>query len=100
MSIIGAKCREPGEAVGTGLAGTEMLVLGEPLSRGRRSMVYLRLRKLPRIEPLQKAPLFFRVFVTVVAILVVLSVLATIESQLERIGCSAEMDPGWEMITE
>jgi hypothetical protein len=77
-----------------------MPVLGEPLSRGRTSMIYLALRKSPRTMPLQKAPFILRFFLTSVAVLVVMLAMAAVELQNEQFEGLANpsvspLDDGW-----
>jgi hypothetical protein len=77
-----------------------MPVLAGPLSRRGRSMISLQLQKSPRITPLQKSPLIFRLFLTSVAILVITIAMAAVElqnEQFEGLGNPAvsDQDNGW-----
>jgi len=79
-----------------------MPVLGVPLSGGRTPMIYLALRKSPRIVPLQRAPLIFRVFLACVAILVVMMAMVAVELQNEQFEGLADPsasapDNGWNL---
>jgi nitrogen fixation-related uncharacterized protein len=63
-------------------------------------MIYLALQKSPRMAPLQKAPLIFRLFLTSVAILVVMIAMAAVElqnEQFERLATPSQssLDDGW-----
>ena len=57
----------------------------------------LRLQKTSRFEPLQKAPLLLRIFVTAVAILIVFTLLEAIERQADPIDEPCAQDAGWDL---
>ena len=93
------RVREPGEAVGTGLAGTKMPVLGVPLSRGRRTMILLELGESRKMEPLKKSPLVLRLFLTSAAILAVFAVMIGLQTGFQVIDKSCAGDVCWDLTT-
>jgi hypothetical protein len=63
-------------------------------------MISLQLQKSPCMVPLQKAPLIFRVFLTSVAILIVMIAMASVELQNQQFEglanpSGSEPDNGW-----
>jgi hypothetical protein len=82
-----------------------MPVLGEPLSRGRRSMILLDLGKSQKIVPLGRPPFLLKLFLTVAAILVVSVAMRAIELQNEPFEglykpVPAQSEPNWDQLTE
>jgi hypothetical protein len=62
-------------------------------------MIYLALRKSPRMAPLQKAPFILRFFLTSAAILVMFSVMIAVQAESQIVDESCAPDVGWDLTT-
>ncbi len=62
-------------------------------------MISLQLQKSPRMMPLQKAPLIFRLFLTSVAILPMFAVMIGVQTGFRITDNSCAGDVGWDLTT-